>query len=156
MRKIRILGIGKDKDPWIAEGVAHYKKLLSRFATVELEWVAKARLSTSATADEIQRTEGQALLGHLQSGVSVALSDKGKKMTSEEFAHFVAGLTSQQRGTLTFIIGGAHGLNDKILARADAVISLSPLTFSHQIVRLVLLEQLYRAFTIVEGGDYHK
>jgi 23S rRNA (pseudouridine1915-N3)-methyltransferase len=65
-------------------------------------------------------------------------------------------LTAQQRGTLTFVIGGAYGLDQKVLTRAQQCISLSPLTFSHQVVRLVLLEQLYRAFTILEGTDYHK
>lgn len=156
MRKIHIVAVGKDKESWVADGVAHYRKLLSRYASIDLELVAKARLSASATPDEIRKTEGQAILRILQGGTTVALSDAGRQMTSPEFARALDKLTSQQRGALTFIIGGPHGLDPRVIARADAVLSLSPLTFSHQIVRVVLLEQLYRAFTILEGGDYHK
>ncbi|MBI5266935.1 MAG: 23S rRNA (pseudouridine(1915)-N(3))-methyltransferase RlmH [candidate division Zixibacteria bacterium] len=156
MRKIRIVAVGKDKESWVADGVAHYRKLLSRYASIELESVAKARLSASATPDEIRKTEGQAILRMVQGGATVALSDAGRRMTSSEFARALDNLTSHQRGVLTFIIGGPHGLDPKVISQADTVLSLSPLTFSHQIVRLVLLEQLYRAFTILEGGDYHK
>jgi 23S rRNA (pseudouridine1915-N3)-methyltransferase len=156
MRKIRIVAIAKDKESWIAEGVAHYRKLLSRYASIDLESVAKARLTASATPEEIRKVEGQAILRCLQSGATVALSDAGRKLTSEEFARCIDKLTSHQRGVLTFVIGGAHGLDPKVLSRADTALSLSPLTFSHQIVRIILLEQLYRAFTILEGTDYHK
>ena len=156
MRKIRIVAVGKDKEPWIAEGVAHYRKLLSRYASIEFEWVGKARLSASATPEEIRRVEGLAILRCLQSGGTVALSDAGRRLTSEEFARFIDKLTSHQRGYLTFVLGGAHGLDPNVLSRADTALSLSPLTFSHQIARIVLLEQLYRAFTILEGTDYHK
>lgn len=156
MRKIRIVAVGKDKDAWVADGVAHYRKLISRFASVELELVSKARLSASASADEFRSAEAEGILSRLSSGATVVMSDTGRKMNSEEFARFVAKLTSNQRGAVTFVIGGAYGLDARVLSKADSVISLSPLTFSHQIVRIVLLEQLYRAFTILEGGDYHK
>jgi 23S rRNA (pseudouridine1915-N3)-methyltransferase len=156
MRKIRILAVGKDKEPWLTDGADHFRKLLNRYASVEIEIIAKTRTTSSSLPDGIRASEGDALLSRIGDGIFVALHDRGEALTSERFARLLDKLTAQQRGTLTFVIGGAYGLDKKVLARAQQCISLSPLTFSHQVVRLVLLEQLYRAFTIIEGTDYHK
>jgi 23S rRNA (pseudouridine1915-N3)-methyltransferase len=156
LRKIRLLAIGKDKEAWVADASAHYCKLLSKFAKMEIEIVPKARLSTASSPEESRKAEGDALLPRLRDDLVVALWDRGEQKTSEGFAKLIDRLTSNQRGTVTFVIGGAFGLDKRVLTRADLSVSLSSLTFSHQIVRLVLLEQLYRAFTILQGSSYHK
>ena len=156
MRKIRIIAVGKDKDAWVEEGVAHYLKLLGRYATVEIEIVPKSRLPLSAPPDTIMQDEAQSIQKKIGDSKYFALHDRGESFTSEKFAKFMENATAGQRGALTFVIGGAYGLDKKLLSKAQACLSLSPLTFNHQIVRLILLEQLYRAFTISEGTDYHK
>ncbi len=156
MRKIRIIAVGKDKESWVTDGSAHYRKLLSKFASIEIELAGKAKLPMSATPDESRKAEAGAILSRLGNGTVIALWDRGEHMNSEGFAILVDKLSSRQRGVVTFVIGGAHGLDQRILDRADQCISLSALTFSHQVVRLVLLEQLYRAFTILAGSAYHK
>lgn len=156
MRKIRIIAVGKDKESWVTDGSTHYRKLLSKFASVEIELTGKAKLPVSAKPDESRKAESRAILSRLGNGTVIALWDRGERMNSEEFANFVDKVTSRQRGVVTFVIGGAHGLDQRILDRADHRISLSALTFSHQVVRLVLLEQLYRGFTILDGSAYHK
>ncbi len=156
MRKIKIIAVGKDKESWLTDGTDHFKKLLNRYVSVEIEILAKARTTPSSLPDEIRASEGDTLLSRIGEGAFVALHDRGEVLTSERFARALEKLTTQQRGTLVFVIGGAYGLDKQVLTRAQQCISLSPLTFSHQVVRLVLLEQLYRAFTILEGTQYHK
>jgi 23S rRNA (pseudouridine1915-N3)-methyltransferase len=156
VRKIRIIAVGKDKDGWLAEGAVHYCKLLNRYASIEIEIVSKRRASTSSDPEATKKAEADALLSRLGEADFLALDDRGDTVTSAQFARLLDKLTSHQRGALTIVIGGAYGLDKRVPTAARQCISLSPLTFSHQIVRLVLLEQLYRAFTILEGADYHK
>jgi 23S rRNA (pseudouridine1915-N3)-methyltransferase len=154
--KIRIIAVGKDKDRWLSEGCGHFAKLLSRFAVVEWKIIAAPKATSSLPATDIKRREGDALLKEFGKGFCVALADKGEPLDSEAFARRLEAFQTRSGGVLSFLIGGPWGLDDRVLRRADAVISLSPLTFSHQLVRLVLLEQLYRAFSILHGTDYHK
>lgn len=156
MRKIRVVAVGKDKDRWVADAVAHYTKLLGRYASIEIDTISKGRATYSTDPESIMREEANAILKHIGDSPFVALHDRGESLNSLQFSKAIEKLTAHQRGTLTFVIGGAHGFDKRILNGASQRLSLSPLTFSHQIVRLVLLEQLYRAFTILEGTDYHK
>jgi 23S rRNA (pseudouridine1915-N3)-methyltransferase len=131
--------VGKDKDAWITDGCAHFKKLLSRYA--EVSWrVLSAEKSASG----------------LDKGFHIALADKGTDPDSHGLARQLEKWQMRCGGCIEFIIGGAYGLDESVLDRADLVLSLSSLTFSHQLVRLVLLEQLYRAFSILHNTDYHK
>ncbi|MCK4573679.1 MAG: 23S rRNA (pseudouridine(1915)-N(3))-methyltransferase RlmH [candidate division Zixibacteria bacterium] len=155
MVKIKIIAIGKDKDRWVSEGSQHYLKLLSRWARVELDIIPSLKLSPSLSPDEIKKKEAAVLLTQMDKGVNIALTDSGRAMDSHTFARWMEKLP-QTAGMINFIIGGPYGLDDDILAAADKTLSLSPLTFSHQVVRLVLLEQLYRAFSILCGTNYHK
>ncbi len=155
MVKITIVAVGKDKDRWVSDGVAHYTKLLSRWASVRiLTPVVKTAASLSPV--EVKRLEADALRPHLDDGICIALADTGKTYDSAVFAKTVERYSITGGGRVTFLIGGAYGLDESILSGATEVLSLSPLTFSHQLVRLVLLEQLYRGFSILHGTDYHK
>lgn len=156
MLKIRIVVIGKHKDRWVQEGCAHFEKLLSRFAKIEWKILSPPKELSSLTPAEIKKREARLLEKECQKGLSVALADKGKQRDTPAFAKMLETLQLKSGGIANFIIGGAYGLDDAILNQADHVLSLSPLTFSHQLARLILLEQLYRAFSIIHGTDYHK
>ncbi len=155
MLKIEIIAVGKDKDPWVTDGCAHFEKLLSRHARVSWRIIPTAGKSSLSPA-QIKDAEAKQILAAIEKGFTIALADGGKAFDTHEFADALDKWLMHSQSTLRFVIGGPYGLDQKVLAKADLVVSLSPLTFSHQIVRLVLLEQLYRAFTIIRGGDYHK
>ena len=156
MFKIRIIAIGKDKDRWITDGCLHYQKLLSRFADVQWTVISPAKATSTTPANQIKRQEGERLIREFTRGIHVALSDHGETMDSPSLAQLLEKWLAQSSGMISFFVGGAYGLDDAILDRADMVLSLSPLTFSHQLVRPLLLEQLYRAFSIIHGTAYHK
>ena len=153
--RIRLLGIGKDKDRWVSEGVDHYAKLLSRWASLDLEFLPALKSTSSLTPAQIKKKEAEKLASKLRADTLIALSDSGRRMDSPGFARLLEQVR-QRGGTVTFLIGGPYGLDDRLLKKADRVLSLSPLTFSHQVVRLVLLEQLYRGLSILQGTAYHK
>ncbi len=156
MLRVTILAIGKDKDRWVTDGAAHYEKLLGRWCRIGWEVVASPRDSAGKSPDEIKRDEAVRLLAKAGNGFIVALADSGKQTDSGQFARLLEQWQISSGGAVTFVIGGPYGLDESVLRRAGLVLSLSPLTFSHQLVRLVLLEQLYRGFSILHGTDYHK
>ncbi len=156
MLRIRIIAIGKHKDRWVEEGCAHFEKMLSRFAKIEWKILPSPKESPSLTPAEIKKREARLLEKECQKGLCIALTDKGKQRDTPAFAKMLETLQIKSGGVVSFIIGGAYGLDDSVLNKADHVLSLSSLTFSHQLVRLILLEQLYRAFSILHGTDYHK
>lgn len=153
---IEIQIIGRDKDAWITEGVEHYRKLLGKFAKVTITVLNRRHDSSSLSPKEIRKTEAALFNQKPNKGITVALSDKGKTFDSREMATLLEQLVTRSNGHIRFLIGGPYGLDDELTAKADLILSLSPLTFSHQLVRLVLLEQLFRAFSILHGDPYHK
>ena len=155
MLKVRVVAIGKDKDAWISEGCSHYTKLLSRYATVDIKIIPALKTGDSLSPAEVKTREAERLEQEIGRGFVIALSDRGVKTDSVGLAGKIEKWQAQS-GVITFLIGGAYGLDDGIIKRTDLVLSLSPLTFSHQLVRLVLLEQLYRALSIIHGSSYHK
>jgi len=154
--RIRIIAVGKDKERWVTEGCEHFGKLLSRFARIEWIIVPAVRVSAALTPAQVRQREAGRIRAALEKGLLVALSDRGEKCDSITFADKLENFQTRCHGIINFLVGGAHGLDEAILKKADAVLSLSPMTFSHRLVRLVLLEQLYRAFSILHGRDYHK
>jgi 23S rRNA (pseudouridine1915-N3)-methyltransferase len=154
--RIRIVAVGDHKDRWVQEACDHYTKLISRFAELDLVLVSGPKPASSLPPAQIMTKEAQVLSRELAKEYLIALSDKGKKQDSETFAKEIARLEMVSGGKVTFVIGGAYGLAPDVLKRADTVYSLSPLTFSHQLARVVLLEQLYRGFSILRGTSYHK
>jgi len=139
--RMRILAVGKVRKGWVAEGVGLYRKRLPGLELVELRDAGRAR-------------EAEAIAAELHPGERlVALCEEGQTYTSEGLAQALAGSGSER---LAFVIGGADGLDPAIKARAQWRLSLSPLTFPHELARLLLLEQLYRALSIQQGGPYHR
>ena len=152
--KIRIIQVGKDKDSWISEGGAEYLKRLGRFCEVDVVTLKEVGVSKSFSTERAISDEGDAILDVLGDGFVVALSEEGKEMESVDFAKFIEGRKDEGE-RITFVIGGAYGLAGAVKERADLVLSFSKMTFTHQMIRMILLEQLYRAFCIVVGKDYH-
>jgi 23S rRNA (pseudouridine1915-N3)-methyltransferase len=139
--RIRVLAVGKVRKPWIQEGLAVYRKRLPGLSICELK-------------DSTPQREAEAITAQLRADEQlVVLSEEGQRCTSVELAERLQGTGSDR---LAFVIGGADGLDPALKARASWSLSLSPLTFPHELARLLLLEQLYRALTIQQGGAYHR
>nr|MBN2277896.1 23S rRNA (pseudouridine(1915)-N(3))-methyltransferase RlmH [candidate division Zixibacteria bacterium] len=156
MLKINIIAVGKNKETWVEEAINHYLKLLARHASVSFIYIPDLKKSRELDNPELPRLEAPLIFKKIKSSCTVALVDKGKTYTSEEFAEYISGLMMTSGGSVDFIIGGIHGLDKSILITCRETLSLSPMTMSHQLIRPVLLEQLYRAFSILSGGKYHK
>ena len=157
--KIRIVAAGRLKEKYLREGVAEYEKRLAPFASVELlETREEYMLENPSEAQRQQALakEGERLLRLVpEKSFLIVLDVKGKLLSSEALAKELAGLALQGRSDLTFLIGGAFGLSPAVRECADLRISFSPMTFTHQMVRLLLYEQIYRAFKINRGEKYH-
>lgn len=157
MIKIDVVCIGKLKEKYYKEAQQHYLKLLSRFAKVNVTEISDISLDNVKSEKEelkIKERECLAASKYLK-GYVIALSSEGRKFTSEEFADFVVKEASAT-GAVTFVIGGSLGLDGAIKKRADAVISFSDMTMPHRLFRIVLLEQIFRAFKIANNETYHK
>lgn len=157
MVRIHVIVVGKNKDSWVTEGCHHFEKLLRRYATLAWTVLPGAKGAPSLSPTEIRKVESGQLLGALPDrGALVVLSDKGERHDTAALTKRFERLYTSTGGVVSFVIGGPYGLDEAITSRADWVLSLSPLTFSHQLVRLVLLEQLYRMFSIIHHTGYHK
>ena len=156
MVRIRIIAVGKDKTSWVIDACAHYRKLLSRYGKLEWVIVPGVRTSGASSPQVAKRKEAERLLDKVGKGFTIALADTGVAMDSLQLSREVERWQIVSGETVNIIIGGPYGLDASVLEQSDVVLSLSPLTFSHQVVRPVLLEQLFRAFSILAGTDYHK
>jgi 23S rRNA (pseudouridine1915-N3)-methyltransferase len=153
--RLRIVAVGRLKEPHYRDAAAEYVKRLGPYASLSVTEVP----DRDVTRDEsrARAEEGETVLRALPDGAHViALDVTGRSLDSEGFAAHLAGLGLDGRSTVAFVIGGAAGLDTAVLARADERLSLGPMTLPHQLARVVLLEQLYRAFRINRGEPYHR
>ncbi len=152
--RVRVLAVGRDRSGLYRPAVEEYARRIARYARFEVVEVPEARrhAGTPRARDE----EGEAILARLRDGERVvALDERGREPSSQELARRLAAWLAGGRD-LAFAVGGADGLAEAVRMRADELLSLSRLTLAHRLARLVLLEQLYRAFTILSGEPYHK
>ena len=158
--KMKIACVGKLKDRFYREAAAEYAKRLSRFCTLEIAEVADEKAPESLSPAEeaqVKEREGERLLGRIAPGEFViCLAIGGKRYSSEAFAQLLQDRFDRGIPCVTFVIGGSLGLSPAVLARADARLSFSDMTLPHGLCRVVLLEQVYRAFKINAGEPYHK
>lgn len=157
MIKINVVAVGKVKEKYFADGITEYSKRLTRFATVKVIEIKEELLLKDGEAEKkltIER-EGERILPELK-GYVFALAVEGKKVSSEKFSEKLAELKNTGVGEITFVIGGSYGLADCVKKKADVLLSFSDMTFPHTLMRLILTEQLYRAFMIDAGSSYHK
>ena len=158
--KIKIVTVGKLKEKYLKDGIAEYSKRLSRFANLEMIELAHEKTPDRASDSENQKIlelEGTRILSKIgDRDFVIVLAIEGKTLSSEEFSKQLEQAPINGFSTLTFVIGGSLGLSPQVKKRANLSISFGRLTLPHQLMRLVLVEQIYRAFTIQQGSPYHK
>ena len=154
MLKISIIQIGKTKEKWITEAESEYLKRLSINAQVKIQTLKpQTRFQSSA---EVKSKEADLIIGAIpEKSFIIILDETGHQFTSLQFAQKIEQITTQGNSHLTFIIGGAFGLYQKVKQHADLILSFSKFTFTHEMIRPLLLEQIYRAFTIIQNKTYH-
>ena len=154
--KISLLTVGKTDVKWVREGLETYVSRLSHYVPFSLEEIPELRNASALSREQIREKEGELILKRLKDTDEVILLDEhGREFRSVEWAAFLGEKLSRSSRDLVFVVGGAYGFSEKVYERAASRLSLSKMTFSHQMVRTIFAEQLYRAFTIIKGEPYH-
>lgn len=158
MLTVKLICIGKLKESYLRDAQAEYQKRLGAFCKIEVTELAEYRLPDNPSDAQIEKgltEEGKAILAKA-SGTLIPMCIEGKMLSSTQLADRIAKIALEGESTLSFIIGGSFGLSDEVKSRGSLKLSMSPMTFPHQLARVMLLEQIYRAFQINVGGKYHK
>lgn len=157
---IKIVVVGKIKEKFIQEGIKEYSKRLSRYVKLEILEVDDEKAPENLSKKEmeiVKSKEGERILSKIPSNAYIiSLAIDGKSLSSEEFSKKIDDLALEGISDITFIIGGSLGISEEVLRRSDFKLSFSRMTFPHQLMRLIFLEQIYRAFKIMKGEPYHK
>lgn len=154
--KIKVVCIGKTGKGFLEEGENLYLKRLKHYCQIEKIEIPDIKNARKLSQDQVKQKEGELLLSHVESGDQVFLLDeKGKDYSSVQFSEFLQKRFNQGGKNLLFLIGGPYGFSDEVYKTAQGKVSLSKMTFSHQMIRLFFIEQIYRAFTILKGEPYH-
>ncbi|PNV59378.1 23S rRNA (pseudouridine(1915)-N(3))-methyltransferase RlmH [Clostridium sp. chh4-2] len=158
--KITLVTVGKIKEKFFADAIDEYSKRLSRYCKLEIIQVADEKTPDNASETvetQIKDKEGERILAQIRDGSYViALAIEGQMLTSEKLAEKIDGLGVSGVSQIVFVIGGSLGLSKHVLARADYLLSFSKMTFPHQLMRVILLEQIYRSWRIIKKEPYHK
>ncbi|WP_295309542.1 23S rRNA (pseudouridine(1915)-N(3))-methyltransferase RlmH [Blautia sp.] len=158
--EIRIITVGKIKEKYLNDGIAEYAKRLSRYCKLNFIQVTDEKTpdkASDALNRQIKEIEGNRLLSHIRdTDYVIALAIEGKMLDSVELSDLVAKLGVQGKSSIAFVIGGSLGLSDAVLKRADYKLSFSRMTFPHQLMQMILLEQIYRGYRIMNHEPYHK
>lgn len=154
--KIILAVVGKMASGYLSNGIEQYTSRLKHYVPFEILHIADAKNTKSLTEAQQKAAEGRNILAALDSSDHVVLLDEhGKQFTSVEFARYIEKKMASVQRRLVFVVGGPYGFSPEVYARASEKISLSSMTFSHEMIRLIFTEQLYRAMTIVRGEPYH-
>jgi 23S rRNA (pseudouridine1915-N3)-methyltransferase len=154
--KVALLQIGKTAEKYLTEGISVFEGRLRKYAAFEIFTIPDIRNSRNMATAELKVREGDKILKFFKNDdYIVILDDKGKEFSTIEFSAWIEKTMNLQKKRLVFVIGGAWGFSAEVYKKADMRLSLSRLTFSHQMVRLLFLEQMYRAFTVIKGEPYH-
>ena len=160
MLNIKIICVGKLKEKFYTAAAAEYMKRLSTLCRLEVEELPESRLSAQPSQAEVEaalKKEGESIALRIPAGaLTVALCVEGKQLSSVRFSQFLEACALKGRSKLCFLIGGSEGLSEEVKEKAEVRMSMSEMTFPHHLARIMLLEQLYRAFQIREGSRYHK
>jgi len=160
MIKIQVIAVGKLKEKYLRDACAEYEKRLTSLAKVSVTEIAESRCSdrpSQAEIDAVLQKEGERILSRIPKGAYVIpMCIEGKELASEEIAAKLETVSVRGQGEIAFIIGGSFGLSKEVKARGDLRLSFGKITLPHQLMRVVLLEQIYRALSINNGSKYHK
>ena len=154
--KISIWSVGKANEAYVNEGIAMFSKRISNYYNLEWKIIPSPKNAASLSPEDLKKAEGIVVLNQMLPGdLLILLDEKGEKFSSEQLASLIQ--TKADKGTknLVFLIGGAYGVSDAVVSKANTIWSLSTLVFPHQLVRLILAEQIYRACTIQRNEKYH-
>lgn len=155
--KIKIIAVGKLKEKYLKDGIAEYCKRIRQIEIIELQDEKTPEHASEKEKEQIKNKEGKRILDKIKNQDFVmVLAIEGKQYRSEEFAAYIDRLAISGHGQMTFVIGGSLGLSDDVMERANASLSFGKMTFPHQLMRLILVEQIYRAEMILKGSPYHK
>lgn len=158
--EIKILSVGKIKEKYLTEGIKEYSKRLSRYCKLSFYQVADEKTpdhASEALNTQIKDTEGDRLMKHIrEQDYVIALAIDGEMMDSVELSKKIERLGVEGKSSIAFVIGGSLGLSSSVQKRADLKLSFSPMTFPHQLMQMILLEQIYRSFRIMNHEPYHK
>ena len=158
--KITILTVGKIKEKYLSDAIAEYSKRLGRYCRLNIIQVQDEKTPDNPSAAEKQiilDKEASRLSSHIEDGTYlIALAINGRQLSSEELSEKINSLGIGGKSSITFVIGGSLGLSGSILSQADMLLSFSKMTFPHQLMRVILLEQIYRSFKIISHEPYHK
>jgi 23S rRNA (pseudouridine1915-N3)-methyltransferase len=154
--KISFWSVGKGHEPYVKSGIEEFTKRLSNYFPVQWNIIPVPKNAGMLSAADLKKREGEMIVGFLkEEDYLIALDERGKELTSEGLANFIQQRANESSKNLVFLIGGAFGLDEKVLKAARLQWSLSQLTFPHQLVRLIMTEQVYRACTILRNEKYH-
>jgi 23S rRNA (pseudouridine1915-N3)-methyltransferase len=154
--KITFLTVGKTAFKWVEDGSQEYLKRLVHYTSFSRIELPDIKQSANMPREVLKAKEGELILSKISDGDTLVLLDeRGKKYSSEQFATMLEKWMMGSSRNLFFVVGGAYGFSEEVYKRANSLLSISDMTFSHQMVRVVFLEQLYRGFTIVKGEPYH-
>ncbi len=154
--KIQFWSVGKNHEPYVKAGVEEFTKRISNYYPVEWTIIPLPKNSGMLSESDLKKKEGEMILNWLQKDdYLIALDERGKQLSSEGLADFIMKRTNESRKNLVFLIGGAYGIDEAVIKRANFKWSLSLLVFPHQLVRLILAEQVYRACSILRNEKYH-
>ena len=155
--KIKIIALGKIKEKFLKDGIEEFLKRLVPYASVEMVELSPIEIKDENLTEKILEAEGEKILSHIKPlSYVITLEIQGKMLSSEEFAHKINTLTNEGTQEIVFVIGSSCGIAKTVSQRADFKLSMSKMTFLHQFARLILIEQIYRAFKIIKGETYHK
>ena len=154
--KIVLLTIGKTSEKYLIEGIAQYQKRLKHYTQFEMLEILNIKNAKNFSIAELMKKEGELILKQLErSDHLVILDDKGRDSTSLKFSEKLQNWMLSGKKRLVFVVGGAYGFSEQVYTRGNEKISLSKMTFSHQMVRLFFIEQIYRAYTMLNNEPYH-
>lgn len=155
--KIKIIALGKIKEKFLKEGIDEFLKRLTPYASIEIIELPPIEIKDENLTEKILEQEGEKILSHIKTqSYVITLEIQGKMLSSEDFAEKIQELTNEGIGEIVFVIGSSCGISKTVSKRADFKLSMSKMTFLHQFARLILVEQIYRAFKIIKGETYHK
>lgn len=154
---IKIIALGKIKEKFLKDGIDEFLKRLTPYASVEILELSPIEIKDENLTQKVLDQEGDKILAHIKpQSFVITMEIKGKMLSSEEFAQKIEDLTNDGVSEIVFVIGSSCGISPNVSARANLKLSMSKMTFLHQFARLILVEQIYRAFKIIKGETYHK
>ena len=154
--KIKLVTVGKTVESYLKKGIELYAERMKHYASFEIVELPDLKQTSSLSQVQIKSREGDLILKAVRpQDYLILLDERGSAMTSVEWARDLESKTAHLSRDIVFVIGGPYGFSDEVYSRCDSKLSLSKMTFSHQLVRLIFMEQIYRAFTIIKGEPYH-